>query len=146
VIISTRSRYGIRLMINLAANYNKGHIFLKDIAREEEISEKYLSQIVIPLRRSGLISASRGVHGGYALAKSPQAIEAREIVELLEGDLALIECERDPKACERFLSCASRSLWEGLSRKITEYLSSVTLGDLLKIQQEKGSSAIEYNI
>ena len=144
--ISTRSRYGIRLMINLASNYNKGHAFLKDIAREEEISEKYLSQIVIPLRRAGLISASRGVHGGYTLLKSPSEITARQIVEVLEGDMALIECERDRGCCNRVANCASRGLWEGLSEKITEYLSSVTLDELLKIKQEKASNTIEYSI
>jgi len=144
--ISTRSRYGIRLMINLAANYNKRNTFLKDIAREEEISEKYLSQIVIPLRRAGLISASRGVHGGYTLTRPPQEITSKEIVEVLEGDLALIECERDQESCNRFLGCASKDLWVGLSRKITEYLSSVTLDDLLKIKQEKVSKTIEYSI
>lgn len=144
--ISTRSRYGIRLMINLAANYNKRNVFLKDIAREEEISEKYLSQIVIPLRRAGLISASRGVHGGYTLAKSSKEIAAKEIVEALEGDLDLIECSRNQDACNRVAGCASRGLWEGLSDKITEYLSSVTLDDLLKIKLEKLSKTMEYSI
>jgi len=133
-------------MINLAANYNKRNVFLKDIAKEEEISEKYLSQIVIPLRRAGLISASRGVHGGYTLARSPREITAREVVEVLEGDLDLIECAREQDACNRASSCASRGLWEGLSRKITEYLNSVNLADLLKIKQEKASKTIEYSI
>ena len=144
--ISTRSRYGIRLMINLAANYSKGHTFLKDIAREEEISEKYLSQIVIPIRRAGLLIASRGVHGGYTLAIPPAEITAKEIVEVLEGDLALLECTRDAALCNRSVSCASRNLWTGLSKKIAEYLSSVTLDDLLKIKQEKVSKTIEYSI
>jgi Rrf2 family protein len=133
-------------MINLAANYNKRNVFLKDIAREEEISEKYLSQIVIPLRRAGLISASRGVHGGYTLARSPREITAKEVVEVLEGDLDLIECTREQDACNRVAGCASRGLWEALSRKIAEYLNSVTLGDLLKIKLEKASKTIEYSI
>ena len=144
--ISTRSRYGIRMMINLAANYSRGHAFLKDIAREEEISEKYLSQIVIPLRRAGFLSASRGVHGGYTLARSPHEITAKEIVEVLEGDLDLIECTRDEDACNRVAGCASRGIWVGLSEKMTEYLSSMTLEDLLKIKQEKVSKTIEYSI
>jgi Rrf2 family protein len=133
-------------MINLASNYNKRNVFLKDIAKEEEISEKYLSQIVIPLRRASLISASRGVHGGYTLARPPREITAREVVEVLEGDLDLIECAREQDACSRALSCASRGLWEGLSRKINEYLNSVNLADLLKIKQEKASKTIEYSI
>ncbi len=133
-------------MINLAANYNKGHAFLKDIAREEEISEKYLSQIVIPLRRAGLLTASRGVHGGYTLAIPPSEITTKEIVEVLEGDLELIECAREMDACGRVAGCASRDLWEGLSKKINEYLSSITLNDLLKIKEEKASKSIEYSI
>jgi Rrf2 family protein len=133
-------------MINLAANYNKRNVFLKDIAREEEISEKYLSQIVIPLRRAGLISASRGVHGGYTLTRSPLEITAKEIVEVLEGDLELIECTQDRDACNRVAGCASRDLWAGLSTKITEYLKSVTLDYLLKIKQEKLSESMEYSI
>ena len=144
--ISARSRYGIRLMINLAANYNKRNAFLKDVARQEEISEKYLSQIVIPLRGAGLISATRGVHGGYALAKSPGEITAKEVVEVLEGDLNLVECNRVQNACNRVAGCASRGLWEGLSGSITEYLSSVTLDDLLKIKLEKALKTIEYSI
>lgn len=144
--ISTRSRYGIRLMINLAANYNKGYSFLKDIARQEEISEKYLSQIVIPLRRAGLLSASRGVHGGYTLTKPPNEISAKEIVEVLEGDLFLLECQRDKNPCSRVTGCSSQGLWEGLSEKMSEYLSQVALGDLLKIKQEKVSKTIEYSI
>jgi Rrf2 family protein len=133
-------------MINLAANYNKRNVFLKDIASEEEISEKYLSQIVIPLRRTGLISASRGVHGGYTLARPPREITAKEVIEVLEGDLDLIECARDQDACNRAAGCASRGLWEGLSSKIVEYLNSVTFADLLKIKQEKASKTIEYSI
>ena len=133
-------------MINLAASYNKRNAFLKDIAREEEISEKYLSQIVIPLRRSGLISASRGVHGGYVLVKSPREITVKEIVEVLEGDLDLIECAGKQDACNRAAACASHSLWAGLSKKMSEYLNSVTLDSLLKIKQEKVSITIEYSI
>lgn len=144
--ISTRSRYGTRLMINLAENYGKGSLLLKDVAKLEGISEKYLSQIVIPLRRGGLISGSRGAHGGYTLTKPPSEITAREIIEMLEGDTAVIECLIDTKVCERFNNCSSIELWSMLSRKITEFLSSITLDDLIKIKRDKELKFIDYNI
>jgi Rrf2 family protein len=144
--ISTRSRYGIRLMIILAVNYNKGYTFLKDIAKEEEISEKYLSQIVILLRRAGLLIASRGIHGGYTLAIPPSEVTAKEIVEVLEGDLALLDCTRDETICTRSNNCASQYLWAALSLKISEFLSSITLKDLVKMKSEKELRLIDYSI
>ena len=133
-------------MINLAENYGKGSLLLKDVAKLEGISEKYLSQIVIPLRRGGLISGSRGAHGGYTLTKPPSEITAREIIEMLEGDTAVIECLIDTKVCERFNNCSSIELWSMLSRKITEFLSSITLDDLIKIKRDKELKFIDYNI
>jgi Rrf2 family protein len=144
--ISTRTRYGIRLMINLAANYKKGFAYLKDIAKDEEISEKYLSQIVIPLKRDGLLVASRGVHGGYTIASPPSKITAKQIIEILEGDLALIECTRDQSSCTRSANCASMNLWAALSKNISDFLETVTLQDLVRIKEEKILKLVEYSI
>jgi len=144
--ISTRSRYGIRLMISLATTYNRGYAFLKDIAKDEEISEKYLSQIVIPLKRAGLLSASRGIHGGYTLARSPSKITAKEIVEVLEGDVCVLECTKDEAACTRSNNCSSRDLWSALSDTISGFLSSITLDDLAKSKNEKDLKLLEYSI
>lgn len=130
--LSTRSRYGTRLMLELALNYHKGSIFLKDIAEEEEISEKYLSHLVIPLKASGLISSSRGAHGGYQLAKSPEEITVREIVQALEGNLSPVECIKNPSICHRFEHCATRGVWGMLDRKISETLEEITLADLMR--------------
>jgi len=146
--ISTRSRYGIRLMINLAVNYSRGYSLLKDIAKDEEISEKYLSQIVIPLRRAGLLTATRGINGGYMLSSHPSNITAGQIVEILEGDLCVIECIRDEdnNICARSGNCASRELWEGLGDKIRSFLNSVTLEELAKSKLEKEQQMLEYSI
>ncbi|MFA5284396.1 MAG: Rrf2 family transcriptional regulator, partial [Smithellaceae bacterium] len=94
--LSTRTRYGVRLMTVLAQNYGKGPVFLKDIAKGENISEKYLSLIIIPLRGVGLINSVRGAHGGYNLSKEPSQITLKEIVDVLEGDCSLVDCVKNP--------------------------------------------------
>ena len=134
--LSTRARYGTRLMLELALNFDKGTIFLKDIAKKEEISEKYLSHLVIPLKASGLISSSRGAHGGYKLAKSPSQITLKEIVQTLEGEISCVECVKNPSVCPRVSKCATRGIWEKLDEKISDELSSVTLEDLMNSQKE----------
>jgi len=134
--LSTRARYGTRLMLELALNFSKGTIFLKDIAEKEEISEKYLSHLVIPLKASGLISSSRGAHGGYMLAKSPSKINLKEIVQTLEGGISCVECVKNPSICPRFSKCATRGIWEKLDEKISDELSSITLTKLMNLQKE----------
>lgn len=144
--LSTRSRYGVRLMLELALNNGKGQVLLKDIAREEDISEKYLSLIIIPLKSAGLVTSTRGAHGGYALAKPPSTITLREIVEVLEGDTCLVDCVKNPDACPRVDTCASRDLWVVLSGKISETLGSITLADLAGKSRDKGEKAGMYHI
>ena len=134
--ISARARYGVRLMMVLARNYGKGPIYLKDIAKEEEISEKYLGQIVIPMRGAGLVLSSRGSHGGYMLAREPSEINLKEIVDILEGD-CLVRCIKDPSSCPRVPTCASRDIWVLLGGKISETLGSVSLAELNNIDHEK---------
>ncbi len=130
--LSTRSRYGTRLMLELALNYNKGNVLLKDIAKVEDISEKYLSHLVIPLKASGLISSSRGAHGGYRLAKSPSLITVKDIVKTLEGNLSPVECVKNPSVCGRVSDCVTRDIWKMLDEKISDTFSSITLKDLIK--------------
>ena len=134
--LATRARYGTRLMLDLALNFSKGTIFLKDIAKKEEISEKYLSHLVIPLKSSGLISSSRGAHGGYQLTKSPSQITLKEIVQTLEGSISCVECVKNPSICPRVSKCATRGIWEKLDEKISDELSSVTLEDLANSQKK----------
>lgn len=144
--LSTRSQYGVRLMLALAQNYGKGYIYLKDIARSEGISEKYLSLITIPLKGAGLLNASRGARGGYTLARPPSDTTLKEIVDALEGDSCLVDCVKDLSACPRVPICASRDIWVLLGRKIAETLSSFTLEYMVKINQEKAETALLHNI
>ncbi len=143
--LSTRSRYGVRLMLELALNYGKGPIYLKDIARSEEISEKYLGQIIIPLKSSGLVNSTRGAHGGYLLSRPPSSITIRDIVDVLEGGLSLVECVQNPSQCTRINICVSRNVWAALENKINETLQSVTLEDLITQCQSK-EGELTYSI
>lgn len=130
--LSTRSRYGVRLMLALAANKQKKPVFLKDIANAEEISEKYLSQIIIPLKGKGLVTTFRGAHGGYLLSRPASEINLRDIVEPLEGDLSLVDCVTNPGICDRANECATREVWDELSSLLLNFLETVTLEDLIK--------------
>lgn len=144
--LSTRTRYGVRLMTVLAQNYGKGTVFLKDIAKGENISEKYLSLIIIPLRGVGLINSVRGAHGGYNLAKEPSQITLKEIVDVLEGDCSLVDCVKNPSSCSRVPICASHDLWESVGNTISEALSSITLDMVVKKKQEKADNTLMQNI
>ena len=133
-------------MLELAMNSGRGSVFLKDIAREEEISEKYLSLIIIPLKTAGLVNSMRGAHGGYTLAKPASDITLKEIVDVLEGDNCLVDCVKNPSACTRANTCASRDLWTTLSDSISQTLGSITLEDLVRKSREKGQGAAMYHI
>ena len=144
--LSTRTRYGVRLMIALAYKYGQATVFLKDIAKGENISEKYLSLIIIPLRRVGLVNSIRGAHGGYSLAKDPSQITLKEIVDVLEGDCSLVDCVKNPSSCPRVPMCAIRDIWSIIGRQISETLNSITLDTMIKMKQEKAGNAIMNNI
>jgi Rrf2 family protein len=144
--LSTRSRYGVRLLLELALHNKKGQVFLKDIAREEQISEKYLSLIIIPLKAAGLVNSMRGAKGGYTLAKPPSEITLKEVVDILEGDTCLVDCVKNPSSCPRSNTCASRDLWSIISSRISQTLGSFTLEDLVRMSREKGEKALMYQI
>ncbi len=129
--LSTRSRYGIRLMLELSKNYGKGTIFLKDIAKNQEISEKYLSQLIIPLRGAGLVQSTRGAHGGYSLGKPASDISLYEIVKALDGPISVVECVTNPKVCSRFDICPTQKIWKGLNDSMIRYLTEISLESLL---------------
>jgi len=147
--LSTRSRYGVRLMLALAENKQKKPVFLKDIANSEEISEKYLSQIIIPLKGKGLVTTFRGAHGGYLLSKPASEISLREIIEPLEGDLSLVDCVNNPGICDRANVCATREVWDELSSLLLHFLDTFTLEDLIKKSGKitnSGKSGSDYSI
>ncbi len=144
--ISTKGRYGARLMLELALQYGKGYVLLKDIAEREEISEGYLEHLLPLLKAAGLINSSRGAHGGYTLAKAPFKITLKEIVQAVEGSLSPAECVDTPNVCQRARSCVTRDIWKKLGEKISETLVSVTLKDMVEMQKRKGKTSPMYNI
>lgn len=130
--ISTRGRYSLRFMIDLAQNYDDNFIALKDIAARQNISKKYLEQIVPFLNRSGLLAANKGHMGGYKLAKHPSEISVRDILLSAEGSLAPVSCmDNFPNLCDNCNDCITLPIYEGLDKVVTEYLSSITLQDIL---------------
>ena len=130
--LSTRSRYGTRLMLELALNYNEGPVLLKDISKSQEISLKYLAQIIIPLKIAGLIKSSRGAHGGYFLSKHPQDIKLSEIIVAVEGPINFVECVDNPAICNRSDFCTTKDIWAEINNKFLLMLESYTLQMMIK--------------
>lgn len=145
--ISTKGRYGTRLMLYLARKYGRGPVLLREIAESEEISEKYLGHLIPLLKTAGLIRATRGAHGGYSLAKEPSAISLTEILLALEGSLILVECVNAPGICSRVSECVTRDIWGEMSVKLMEVLDANNLEDLVKRYRKKQQSkSFIYNI
>ena len=144
--LSTKGRYGTRLMLELALQYGKGPVLLKDIAKRQGISGGYLEHLIPSLKAAGLINSSRGAHGGYTMAKTPSQITLKEIVQTLEGSLSPVECVDAPVVCQRVRSCVARDIWKKLGEKLSEALASVTLKDMVEMQKKKGETSPTYNI
>ena len=136
--ISTKGRYALRMLLDLAEHRSEGYIALKDIAERQNISKKYLEQIVLLFTKSDLLKTSRGYQGGYMLAKDPRERTVGDILRITEGSLAVVPCvEQDPIECKRSADCAVLPMWRGLYKVINEYLDSVSLQDILDQQKER---------
>ncbi len=145
--ISTRIRYGARAMLELASHYGEGPLDLKEIARQEDISLKYLEQVINPLRAAGLVKSIRGSKGGYSLAKPPSQICLYDVVESLEGPLNLVECLHDSEVCPRTSLCVTRDIWKEVSDAISQIFYSVTLEDMVNRRKGKeGHDSAMYQI
>ena len=156
--MSTRGRYGVRLMVALALRFGSGIVLLRDVARQEDISEKYLGQIVIPLKAGGLVISQRGSRGGYSLARPPESITVRDVVEAIEGAIAPVpcvdlaagasagECGENPAGCERATTCVATRVWKKLRDDIVQSLASFTLADLARQAREVGQPVGNYVI
>lgn len=130
--ISTKGRYALRMLLDLAMHRDDGFIALKDIAERQNISKKYLEQIVPLLNRSGLLRTNRGFQGGYMLSKPASECTVGEILRLTEGSLAPITClEQEVNECPRQTSCITLPMWEGLYKQITDYLDNITLQKMI---------------
>lgn len=138
--ISTKGRYALRMLLDLAEHPDDGFIALKDIARRQQISRKYLEQIIPILNRSDILISNRGSQGGYKLARTPDYYTVGDILRMTEGNLAPVAClEQCPNQCERSADCPTLPVWQGLDRVISEYLDGITLKDILDQQKERGS-------
>ncbi|MEE0868002.1 MAG: Rrf2 family transcriptional regulator [Clostridia bacterium] len=134
--ISTKGRYALRMLIDLAEHGNDGFIALKDIAKRQGISKKYLEQIVPILNRSDILQTNRGFQGGYKLAQSPEKYTVGKILRLTEGSLSPVPClDQQPNQCERSGECITLPIWQGLNKVINDYLDGITLQDILDKQR-----------
>lgn len=130
--ISTKGRYALRLMVDLAEHRENGFIALKDVAKRQNISKKYLEQIVPVLNGAGLLITNRGNKGGYRLAKPPSEYTVGDILRITEGSIAPVSClETEVNYCERKNCCQTLFVWEGLYEVVNEYLDSITVQDIL---------------
>jgi len=137
--LSTKGRYGTRLMLNLALHRTEGKeaVVLKNISEEEELSIRYLEQIIIPLKIHKLVKSVRGAGGGYTLSRPPSKITVCEIIEVLEGSCSLVDCVDDDEFCDRVTECAAHEIWKEASELLKNYFESKTLEDLVIIAKKK---------
>ena len=133
--LSTRARYGIHAMFELATRYGQGPQPLKSIAESQDIPEQYLEQLIALLRRDGLVESVRVAQGGYMLGKEPASITMGELMHVLEGPILLADCLSDDKRCERSCACPTKVVWQRLSKSMDDVLYSVTLQDMLDDQK-----------
>ena len=130
--ISTKGRYALRMMVDLAEHKENGFIALKDIAKRQNVSKKYLEQIVPVLNGAGLLTTNRGNKGGYKLSKEPSEYTVGEILRITEGNVAPVSClEAEINSCERKDCCQTLFVWEGLYKAVNDYLDSITVQDIL---------------
>ena len=139
--ISTKGRYALRMLIDLAQHKDEGFIALKDIAERQGINKKYLEQIVPILNKSDILQTNRGYQGGYRLAQEPSKYTIGKILRLTEGSLAPVSClDNTTNQCERRDECVTLYIWQGLNKVINDYLDNITLQDALDHQQERYSN------
>ena len=135
--LSTKGRYGTRAMLDLALHYGEGPIQLKDVAARQQISERYLEQLVLSLKAGGLLKSVRGAKGGFILARPPSEIKLIEIIQTLEGSICPVACVDDPNLCSRVDTCVTRDIWGEMGKAMTQILESQTLQDLVERQKQK---------
>jgi Rrf2 family cysteine metabolism transcriptional repressor len=142
--LSTRTRYAVRAIIELAQNGNNKPLQLKIIAQHQDISVKYLEQLMAILRSSGFVRSIRGSKGGYVLAKAPNQIKLNEVLHRLEGTVATVECVENEDYCSRSADCASRYLWMQVEQAVEKVLEAITLQDL--VDKANDGKKLDYQI
>ncbi len=138
--LSTRGQYGTRALLDLALHQGEEPILLKDISQRQQISLKYLEHLITPLIAGGIVRSTRGPRGGVSLAKLPEEIRLDEVIQLLEGSIAPVECVNNPQVCTRSELCATRDIWSDIKKAIDGVLESTTLQGLVERQKKKERS------
>ena len=136
--LSTRGRYGVRALLDVALYSDGKPVILKDIAKRQAIPVQYLEQLISPLVKAGVLGSIRGAHGGVTLTKLPEQVKLSQVIQILEGSIAPVKCVDDPKVCSRSDFCATRDVWEEMNRAMVQVLESTSLQDLVERQREKG--------
>ena len=129
--ISTKGRYGLRILMDLAIHQSEKPRLIRDIAKSQQISEKYISRLVIALRKAGMIRSVRGVNGGFHIAMKPEDITLLDVIEVMEGPLSIVDCVSAPKKCAHNANCAPREVWCKLNDDIRNLMRGTTLADIL---------------
>ena len=135
--ISTKGRYALRLMVDLAMADSPNPVSLKDVAARQSLSDKYLEQIVTPLSHAGIVRSVRGAGGGYLLTRKPEEYTVGDILRPLEGDLAPVECATDASYCDRCNECVTLELWQDIHRAVSSVVDNTTLADLVERAKAK---------
>jgi Rrf2 family cysteine metabolism transcriptional repressor len=143
--LSTRTRYGMRALLELALAHKAGPMQIKVIAERQNISNKYLEQLVAMLKTAGLVRSIRGPHGGYVLSKEPKEIKLVDVFKTLEGSTLTVECVEDEQICNNHSDCITRRLWMEINQAIIGVLESKTLGDLVEMSEKSGGK-MSYQI
>ncbi|HLV09911.1 MAG TPA: Rrf2 family transcriptional regulator [Halanaerobiales bacterium] len=132
--ISTRGRYGLRALVDLAKN-ESGPVPLREISVRQQISEQYLEQLFVNLRKTGIVKSVRGAYGGYLLNRLPDEITIKEIITALEGPIAPADCVLDGESCEDEINCVTHNLWLRIKEELDKLLNSITLENLIEKEQ-----------
>lgn len=135
--LSTRSRYGARILVDLARHNDNGPVQIGEISKRQDISVKYLEQLIRPLKQASMVTSVRGPKGGHMLAKNPEDISLGQIVRLFEGQSELVECISNPDRCHMSDDCQVRLAWKEATRVLYEKLDSTTISDLMKDSQKE---------
>ncbi|MGI6206824.1 MAG: RrF2 family transcriptional regulator [Anaerolineae bacterium] len=145
--LTTKTRYGTRAMLELALHYNEGPLSLAEIARRQELSEKYAETLMARLRAAGLVQSVRGAQGGYLLARDPDSITLRDVYEVMEGPEPPVSCISNPAGCPRGETCVTQEVWAAMHGAAMGVLESVTLAELAaRHRQRQAASAFTYCI
>ena len=146
--LSTKGRYGLRILLDVALHGGEAPRLAREIASSQGISEKYISRLIIALRRAGLVVSVRGAKGGYRLGRFPESITLLDVVEAMEGRISLVSCVQKPGLCAKAPTCPARKAWAGVNAKIRTALSETTLSEILKSRESDvdDSSQVEYCI